>query len=429
MASKSRTTEAIEVSEIDLLPQYQPDLVLDEINEKFGSLKSYSNITLYRRSEKGEFLILTKYNDTLPDISDIIAEYGGGAYKLYIQFYNNEGERKMITRSFSIEGPAKIPGKTETAQQVQQNNSTDFLDTLIKMKAAGLIGSENKDTSLIIETMKSNTEMMKEVIKNSRQEPPAADTTAHSILDKIFPLLLERGSETPLDNYLKIKKIVEAEKPASDDDSILKSLLPIVAAKFLQQPETQTPAVIPATGQKQFTPGKIPEQINPGSGPGNSETAQIKEAILTMAKNIDQSIKEVRADIAMIGEKVNTIDDFLSEEDEYLVFKNDTANVHEINETEPLNHTGNEFEIAQNASNEAEKREDNPEMLGKLMKAADLNTKVKLLKEWNQKKTIEQIFAWCLVNGAVENLQEFNEIVKAAELPEYVPPVDPNMKQ
>lgn len=377
-----------ETETIEIMPgSYIPDEIQEQIKEQYGSFTGFTAIKLYRMNPAGEEGFLEDYL-TLPNESNIKNKYGGGRYKLWIQWkveskdFEGKLERKYDVRKFLIEGDPIISTPTAASgpgsngytnpEHSQQNN---IIETVKLLKELGLIGQPavQTDSSVIVAGMNKSAEMMMATAKMLSEKPENTDNK--ELMGKLVDVALAKSTENEMDKTLKTMDTLNKfnNKHNGDGESDTLGLI----LKVL-------PDVLPLlTGKNAGGPGMA----------GNANS--LVQILQTLTENIDKNFKvlnaevtSVKTDLIAISASVKELQDEIFEPEEN----------QEIPAMEVVNNNGEENGMKQGAW----LRELPPEQ-----KAAELN---KFLATY----PVPVVCKWCIDNKAVDTLEQFNEIMKLA---------------
>lgn len=252
-----------------------------EIEAKLGSLPSFTYIQLYRIRQDGTSAALKRYSE-LPSIPDGIQhEFGGGKYKLFMQWRDKDnGRRRILTRIFDIEGDP-IPVNYSKAGTNGHEKPLDILEIAAKLKELGIIPNGNRQekgsNDLIIETMKHMNQQTVEMIKMLSNNNGA-------LVGDLLKASLEKTNE--LDRMLKYKELFAGEGSGGGDN--WSSIVRDVAPSFLQ---------LMAANK---TPGAAP----PGLA-GNAVLTEIQnmfKQIIERMNGLEKRIKDIETETEPIEE-------------------------------------------------------------------------------------------------------------------------------
>src|ERR1700690_117759 len=154
------------VMDDDIIDESTVDNIEDEILEEYGDIDSWTNISLSRSDPAtGEYEFIKKYDS--PPKRDIIAQmYGGGHYKLYLQWKpSSDGKRRFRKKIFRIAGESLNVTRGPVIPKNGTSEETAFFKHMDKMKEYGMINqnnsnSNNGENSLVSTLMKQNNDLM-----------------------------------------------------------------------------------------------------------------------------------------------------------------------------------------------------------------------------------------------------------------------------
>jgi hypothetical protein len=275
---KQQLESAAAATENVIIKDYGDD-IRSELEDKFGSIENYSNISLYRLKPDGSKPGLRKYLQ-VPDIFDVQAEFGGGKYELFVQWKDTEGERQMQRFRFELEGEPIIPKYTPNPSQNGSENSTariteglngkgDVIQVIKELRELGALGSEkqgsDESTKLILEAMKNMNSQTLETIKllGAKSDDGLLKTLLTAALQK-------NGGE--LDTMLKYKELLDTGTGKSEDT---------IGALVSKAPE-----LITAIAQLKSGPGAA----------GNPALQQIVQAIQDIDRRLTKIFKDYYED-------------------------------------------------------------------------------------------------------------------------------------
>lgn len=404
-----KVTEPVNEPAIEL--DYSPDEVREKIRSIYPDKPyGYTNITLKRAIPGGEWQMLKKYND-LPEWDQIQQEFGGGKYKLWIQ-YKAEGdpwsERKLEVIDLNIAGPSKeivlesSANVTAAAQPVDPEDAE--MKFLLKLKAykeilgMGSSAGTGDSSAITVEFMKAMADLQ---AKFMEVQKPAENTLVTQFMTEAMKAGLTKSNIDPLDGYLKVHGIINKFNPAgapAGEESVTDTIskwMPIVekGLPILTGMLNKQPAGVPVAGSN---PVLLPSGSTSGA-PGAAPAGEggVMAAINTLASIMDRNFAHVTAELAATKKKLAELE--LTDEPEPAENKNENLT------------TAAAEEEAQNMN------------WGKLIAALPDDAKINQLKEYLGKNTVEEVFRWCITYKAIPDLDEFNRILQLAGHEIYKP--------
>jgi len=435
---RQKQTPAQPVQQENTIPMpYEKDPWLEEIKTLYpGATFGWTSISLGRKDDSGKYPTLRSYPEP-PTIDQIQKEYGGGEYRLFLQWkVEGDPERHLDTQIFWIAGPPINPweknntaGITTPAVNGQGNNNavlngaaqppgtyslTDVLTLAEKLITIGRGGQSAaapaSDGAAIVQAIKSNGEMMTTFVNAMKDiNKPVANGDA-GFIPMLVKGFLEKSKDTPLKEALSIVDAINnrgsSEKPASGIMEDIKPFIPLLE-KFI--PGSAMPGaggVNPAgLGALAGVPGVegIVAAIQNGFGEIKQEIAGLKNRLSTLENNVDWEEKPVDSNVIDMAANNTVPEDTNTNAG---VSGNNTAN-NDASVQEPL--TEKQIMIEENLAKELREAPD-PE-------------KVNKLNFFLTQMSVDQIYQWVMYWKAIEplTLEEFNRILALAGKEKYTP--------
>jgi len=379
----SQEARSITLAEPTETPDYEPSNFLEEIEDKYGSVAGWLNITLYRKNQQGEKLFLKKY-ETPPDMDDVQSLYGGGDYVLYLKWRDADNKRLLVTKAFKIEGPSVMPSAQQAAPPGNgySNPNEDPEEKILrKMKLyKELLGSGHQpaqsDSTIIVAGMNKTAEMMMETAKMMHEKPDDGFSKA------IIELALGKAQETDLDKMTKTIEAVNKIKGSGGESDMTTEL---IKAGIENLPSILQMVTGPKTG--------------PAAGLAGAGGGQIMGFFKTLAENIDKNFKTLHAEIKTMKTDIKELQDDLWE-DEAAEGPGGLIDINSPGE----NNTENKTELT------AEEKEQGLKQ-GAWLKTLPMADKAAQLRGYLETYSVPVVYKWCIDNTAVHTLEEFNEIL------------------
>lgn len=384
--------------------QYTPDEVNDYISAQYPSQEIvYTHIKLHRVPETGPSLFLARY-DYLPEEQDILKVYGGGHYKLYIQWKPKEGswtDRKFRAVDLYLAGdpkpiesaaPISAPGAPAgiSAEDAELNflNKMRLYKELFGGQPAGAGGPSD---SVMSAAIKANSDLM---TKFMEQQKPADNPLVNQFLQEAIKAGLEKSNSNEIDSYIKLKNLLEKNTGSVEDDlpTQINKWLPIIKQagpmiKAITNPGANMLPGAPVNGSQALL--EAPGATIPA--PGN-----IEAGLERLAQIMDQNFQAMQAENAAIKKKLADLENELG-----------TVDPGPENPEQPK-------EISE------KEREENMSM-GKMLSLLPDEAKAEQLNNYLKDNSVKDVYEWCIAYKAIPSLEEFNRIMKIAGQPEYIP--------
>lgn len=284
--SKGKSVKIIDPEDVEVF-EYDRDILKEQIIDKYGAIERYTNISLYRANAKGEYENLNKYEDQLPDWMDIKREFGGGKFRLFIQWYDEDEKRHMDTRYFKIEGSPITPNPLAPPGSLAVNSSSDhLLNTIHTLKDLGLIGQQkSNDMALVIQTMKDNTTMMVKMFENLNKKDP--DSEISKILSLVLPKAFEKGDQGEIEKFVKVYSLINKLAPKGGGGTGETDVISLITGLMSKVPGLG--GGIPAPG---IDPGAM---VAPGADANNP-----LKLLLDTLQNINDTVVSLKSDMSKL---------------------------------------------------------------------------------------------------------------------------------
>jgi len=412
--------------EVVYLPDYDRSAFMEELMDKYGSSEiGWTNINLYRKNQKGEWPWLYKF-DAPPEIWEVSDLFGGGDYKVYINWKDQDGKTNLRTKKFIIEGPPRMPAagvqiNNGAVQQVPvspaqaEDPEIAFLNKALLYKK--LYGGDEKsgsDSQVILAAMNNTHALMMEAMKTNK---PAEDPTTKRLMDKLTDVAFEKSTGSEIDTYLKIDKAINKNSAAPAEDSvtgIIKESLPVLLELFANKGAGA--GVVHARRGTNPGPGVNGAGIRPVNNsmqaPGGAQTGLegINQAIQEMSRIMDNNFRAVSDQVNGLQQNLTNIDTRLKElEDDYWIDDPPAGDHPDVNNNMVVvnqEQRGGEYQV----------KTKNPIYLamGKKLRDASDQEKVTHLQTYVPQFGDAATYQWCRDYDAIDTLEEFNRLMKLA---------------
>jgi hypothetical protein len=359
---------------VDLGSDYDSEDVLLQLEDTYGKIEDFTQISLHRKQPDGNYSLLKKFN-TLPDLEHIIKTYGGGDFKLYLQWLDPESpgkkykdRRHIQTRLFSIEGNAITPKYGSDEQQ--KDKPKDSVDELIRLKNAGLFGNNNNSDAsmaLILKSLENQNALMIKMLELSKNN--GVDKTSEFLMK-----LALKNNETDLDKIIKYKDLFAG----TPEDSGTLGQISKIAGPFMEMMQTR-------------------------SGTGTDGT--LKQMLTNIIKHnqiILQNIDLIIADHNKLETRFNEL------ENDYYVDEEDSNEI--TNETSP------DAQVIQDLNFNDNQMPD-LNFLKEKLKTATPEDKTEILRQWlyDYKTPEAAVKEFCLNTGLAKDVSEYAEYKRKAD--------------
>ena len=403
MAQKGETKE-VQIFRDDI---YDPSIIRETLKTFYGGTTGGINhIYLYRYDEEQKrFASLRKYDD-LPELDDIRKEFGGGQYQIWVTYDDPDTKtgRNLEKCPVYIEGDAIQPyHKAAIVNGHPQHDEDDEEKFFKRMEQFERMRNlyhpaevSKQDNSAFAEVIKFQIESMKE---SREMILKMMETMGANKNDKFTELLLTSAltrNKGELEIFEKAFNIANKHAPGDGETSWLKEAAPLLM-----------PVIGKLLGPKAPAPGAGI------AGPATQLPAGNPMELLTQA--IQQAVKPIADAVQSIDKRLHEIEEWAAsgdEETDFIPGENGAENIHEINQKE-LNQKG---ETELNA------------IYNKLatdLKNASPEEKTKQLTDWVNTAGVQKTYEWCAKYPTdaplVKDVSEFNEYMRKANLPEYIP--------
>lgn len=383
--------------------QYTPDEVNDYISAQYpGQDIVYTHIKLHRVPETGPSLFLARY-DYLPEEQDILKVYGGGHYKLYIQWKPKEGswtDRKFRTVDLFLAGDPKpiesaaaisSPGAPAISEEDAEYKFLKKMQLYKELFGGQPAGAAGPSDSVMSAAIKANTELLTKVMD---QPKPVENPLINEFLQMAIKAGLEKSNVSEIDTYLKYKNVFDKNNGPIEDDlptqinkwmPIIKQAGPII--KAITNPGANMLPGAPVNGSQALL--EAPGATIPA--PGN-----IEAGLERLAQIMDQNFQAMQAENAAIKKKLADLENELGTVD-----------------TDPEN--------PEQPKEISEKEKEDNMSLGKMLSLLPDEAKAEQLNNYLKDNSVKDVYEWCIAYKAIPSLEEFNRIMKIAGQPEYIP--------
>jgi len=457
---RKTTPATVEITTDTPLDEIQEETTSDELNdfdwlEDFETNNKISTIRLGRfrpgiaATKQGFAPYLATFTvEDPPTLEKIKNKFGGGEYQLTI-YQTINGRRVPKKYAFSIEGDPVINGIAASPVNGQNSNgnasissangSGDLIDTLIKLKQAGLIPDAKpvqNDNAILVESMKQSHEILMLMLTQK------SDTSKDVILETLLKSALEKN-KGELADFEKYANIFSKFQGGGAEQSEIMELVKAVAPALLPllaNRKPQAPIIQPRQLTQQPPPGPHtpPAQITPGN-PVNNDIIAENERLKAKLNGFSYLENFSIVTLDEISDRLIPDDDATPGEDPHAVYK-DLLNRGDVLNLEEFNFYLEKLQIEKIVEvqtpvielTENNNLNNNTDMFGMFkgfnldnfiqgLKTAPFDERVITLKQAANMFSKKQIYNFCLKHEVVSNLEDFNRYMHAAGI-EPIPP-------